>query len=64
VPTIFTKNRDRLLEADVAGKFLAELMDHKELRALLSDKYFSIDGMQIAAWAWMKRFKAKDGSRA
>jgi transposase len=32
VPTVFTKNRDRLLEADVARKFLAELMDHNELR--------------------------------
>ena len=37
VPTVFTKNRDRLLEADVARKFLAELVEHKELRGLLSD---------------------------
>jgi transposase len=62
VPTVFTKNRDRLLKADVARKFLAELMDHKELRGLLSDKRFSVDGTQIAAWASMKSFKAKDGS--
>src|SRR6202034_1567430 len=62
VPTVFTKNRDRLLEADVARKFLAELMDHKELRGLLSDEHFSVDGTQIAAWASMKSFKAKDGS--
>jgi hypothetical protein len=48
VPTVFTKNRDRLLEADVARKFLAELMDHKELRGLLSDDHFSVDGTQIA----------------
>ncbi len=34
VPTVFTKNRERLLEADVARKFLAELMDHEELRGL------------------------------
>src|SRR5205814_8527386 len=37
VPTVFTKNRDRLLEADVARKFLAEFMEHKQLRKLLSD---------------------------
>jgi hypothetical protein len=62
VPTVFTKNRDRLLAADVARKFLAELMHHKELRGLLSDEHFSVDGTQIAAWASMKSFKAKDGS--
>jgi transposase len=62
VPTVFTKNRNRLLEADVARKFLAELMNHKKLRGLLSDEPFSVDGTQIAAWASMKSFKAKDGS--
>ena len=62
VPTVFTKNRDRLLEAEVAGKFLAELLAHKEVRALLSDEHFSVDGTQIAAWASMKSFVAKDGS--
>src|SRR5258708_22668515 len=62
VPTVFTKNRDRLLEADVARKFLAELVAHKEVRALLSDEHFSVDGTQIQAWASMKSFVAKDGS--
>src|SRR5215204_4756205 len=62
VPTVFTKNRDRLLEAEVARKFLAELLCHKEVRALLSDEHFSVDGTQIAAWASMKSFQAKDGS--
>ena len=62
VPTVFTKNRDRLLEADVARKSLAELMEHKNLRGLLSDEHFSVDGTQIAAWASMKSFKPKDGS--
>ena len=56
MPTVFTKNRDRLLEADVARKFLAELMDHNELRGLLSDEHFSVDGTQTAAWASMKSF--------
>jgi len=61
VPTVFTKNRD-LLEADVARKFLRELLAHKEVRALLSDEHFSVDGTQLAAWASMKSFVAKDGS--
>jgi transposase len=62
VATVFTKNRDRLLEAEVARKFLAELLNHKQVRALLSDEHFSVDGTQIAAWASMKSFEAKDGS--
>src|SRR4029434_4618170 len=62
VPTVFSKNRDRLLEADVARKFLCELLSHKEVRALLSDEHFSVDGTQVAAWASMKSFVAKDGS--
>jgi len=62
VQTVFTKNRDRLLEAEVAQKFLAELLNHKEVRGLLSNEHFSVDGTQIAAWASMKSFRAKDGS--
>ena len=62
VPTVFSKNRDRLLEAEVARKFLAGLLNHKEVRTLLSDEHFSVDGTQIAAWASMKSFVAKDGS--
>jgi hypothetical protein len=62
VRTVFTKNRQRLLEAEVAYKFLAELLNHKEVRGLLSDEHFSVDGTQIQAWASMERFRAKDGS--
>ena len=62
VPTVFTKNRDRLLEAEVARKFLAELLAHRQVRALLSDDHFSVDGTQVQAWASMKSFVAKDGS--
>ena len=62
VPTVFTKNRERLLEAEVAHKFLAQLLNHKEVRNLLSDEHFSVDGTQVAAWASMKSFRAKDGS--
>jgi hypothetical protein len=43
-------------------KFLTELLDHKEVRGLLSDEHFSVDGTQVAAWASMKSFRAKDGS--
>jgi transposase len=50
VPTVFTKNRERLLEAEVAHKFLAELLNHKEVRGVLSDEHFSVDGTQVAAW--------------
>jgi hypothetical protein len=46
----------------VARKFLAELMDHKEFRGPLSDEHFSVGDTQIAAWASMRSFKAKDGS--
>jgi hypothetical protein len=46
---VFTKNRERLREADAARKFFAGLMDHKELRDLLSDEHFSVDGTQIGA---------------
>ena len=62
VPTVFSKNRDRLLEAEVARKFLSELLTHKEVRAFLSDEHFSVDGTQVQAWASMKSFVAKDGS--
>ena len=59
VPTVFTKNRDRLLDADVAAKFMAELLAHKEVRRLLSDEPFSVDGTLIEAWASMKSFQPK-----
>ena len=62
VPTVFSKNRDRLLGAEVARKFLAELLTHKEVRAVLSDEHFSVDGTQVQAWASMKSLVAKDGS--
>jgi transposase len=62
VPTAFTKNRDRLLEAEVARKFLVALLNHAKVRKLLSDEHFSVDGTQIQAWASMNSFRAKDGS--
>jgi hypothetical protein len=50
VPTVFTKNRERLLQAEVAHKFLAELLNHKEVRGLLSDEHSSVDGTQVAGF--------------
>jgi len=58
----FSKNRDRLLEADVAREFLTTLMDLGRVRRLLSSDHFSVDGTMIDAWASMKSFRPKDGS--
>lgn len=59
VPTVFTKNRDRLLDADVAAKFMQQLLAHKQVRKLLSDEHFSVDGTLIEAWASMKSLQPK-----
>ena len=59
VPTVFSKNRDRLLDADVAAKFMSQLLAHKEVRGLLSDEHFSVDGTLIEAWASMKSFQER-----
>jgi len=58
----FSKNRDRLLEADVAREFLATLMGLTRVKRLLSTDHFSVDGTLIEAWASMKSFRRKDGS--
>jgi hypothetical protein len=62
-PVAITRNRERLLEAEVANKFLAELLNHKEVRGLLSDQYFSVDGTQVAVWASMKSFRRPVGDQ-
>jgi transposase len=51
VPTVFTKNRDRLLDADIAKQFLSQLLAHQEVSPLLSDDHFCVDGTQLQAWA-------------
>jgi len=60
--TVFTKNRDRLLEGDVARGFLRALLADPRIKPLLSDDHFSVDGTLIQAWASMKSFRPKDGS--
>jgi len=65
VPTVFTKNRDRLLNTEIARKLLAAVLAHKEVAPLLSDEHFSVDGTLIEAWASMKSLQPKpppDGS--
>ncbi len=57
----FTKNRDRLLEADIARRFFSEVVAQARTAKLLSDEHFSVDGTLIQAWASMKRFRPKDG---
>ena len=59
VPTVFTKNRDRLLTTDMSRKFLAALLAHREVAPLLSDEHFSVDGTLVKAWASMKSFQPK-----
>ena len=61
-PTVFTHNRDRLLETEVAHAFLAGLLALKPVKRLLSSDHFSVDGTLIEAWASMKSFRPKDGS--
>jgi transposase len=61
-PTVFTHNRDRLMEADVAHAFLAALVALPQVKKLLSSEHFSVDGTLIDAWASMKSFRPKDGS--
>jgi transposase len=60
--TVFTKNRNRLLDAEVAAKFLAAVLAHREIKPLLSSDHFSVDGTLIEALASLKSFRAKDGN--
>lgn len=56
----FSKNRDRLLEADIARKLLKSIVEHKEVAPLLSDEHFTVDGTLVTAWASLKSFVPKD----
>src|SRR6202163_5144090 len=60
-PTTFTQNRDRLQTGAVVAKFMTKLLNHSEVKPLLSDEHFSVDGTLIEAWASQKSFRAKDG---
>jgi transposase len=60
--TVFTKNRERLLDGDVAVGFLLAVMADPAVAGLLSTEHFSVDGTLIDAWASMKSFRRKDGA--
>jgi transposase len=59
--TVFCKNRDRLLDGDIARKFMSGVLNLPQVRNLLSSEHFSVDGTLIEAWAGMKSFVRKDG---
>lgn len=58
----FSKNRERLMQADVARAFMTRLLNLPQVKGLLSSEHFSVDGTLIDAWASMKSFVPKDGS--
>jgi transposase len=58
--TVFTKNRDRLLDGDVAREFLCEVVKQAQEKNLTSDEHFTVDGTLIEAWASLKSFQGKD----
>jgi transposase len=58
----FTKNRDRLLEGEIAAKFLHAVLAQPKVKRLLSSDHFSVDGTLIEAWASIKSFRRKDES--
>jgi transposase len=60
--TVFTKNRNRLLEGDVAREFLSEVVKQAQAKGLTSDEHFTVDGTLIEAWASLKSFQRKDGT--
>lgn len=57
--TVFTKNRDRLLEAEVAKEFLARVVAQARERGWTSEEHFSVDGTLLEAWASAKSFQPK-----
>ena len=62
--TVFTKNRNRLLEGDVAREFLSEVVQQAQSKGLTSDEHFTVDGTLIEAWASLKSFQRKDEKNA
>jgi IS5 family transposase len=63
VPTVFTKNRERLIEHDAVIKFFNEVVAIAQQRDLLSGEHFSVDGTLIQAWAGHKSFVPKDDDK-
>jgi transposase len=57
--SVFSKNRDRLLEGEIAAKFMAAVLTQPNVKQLLSTDHFSVDGTLVEAWASMKSLKPK-----
>jgi transposase len=60
VPSVFSKNRDRLMEGDIAQRFFDQVLEQAQGAGLTSDEHFSVDGTLIEAWASQKSFQRKD----
>ncbi len=60
IPASFSTNQERLIETDVAARFLAEVLEQAKRNKLLSKEHFSVDGTLIQAWASLKSFKPKN----
>jgi hypothetical protein len=58
----FSKNRERLLEGDIAAKLLSAVLSQPPVKRLLSKDHFSVDSTLIEAWASMKSFRPKNGT--
>ena len=63
-PTVFSKNRDRLLDGDIAQAFFLEVRAEARASGWLSDDHFTVDGTLLEAWASQKSVRAKDGTSA
>lgn len=63
-PTVFTKNRDRLLQGDIASAFFDAVVAQARAADLLSDEHFTVDGTMLEAWASLKSFRRKDEDAA
>jgi transposase len=59
-PTTFSKNRDRLLDGDIAAAFFDAILIHADTARLLSDEHFTVDGTLLEAWASQKSFRRRD----
>jgi transposase len=60
--SVFSKNRERLMQTDVARAFMVRLLNLPQVKGLLSSEHFSVDGTLVDAWASMKSFVPRDGS--
>lgn len=61
--SVFSKNRDRLLNTEIAALFFASIRDQAAKKKLISDEHFTVDGTLLEAWASMKSFKPKDSDK-